>query len=325
MKSVKLINGENTAEVSLFGGMTTAKFLVDGKVISPFYQNTWGLKPEANPFMANLKGDFFCLPFGIPPSQQLPDGWDVECADFQTALYPHGYSANGSYEIKILTDTEVTLSLPYQDGFVDRVERTVTLEKNGLSFVDTVFAKKEFSAPVGIHPIFKLPESAKAALLQVPACKELITYPIAVDESSVFEKNASVTDMKRVPLQDGGYLNATALPFDIDTEELLFAADVSAGECMLVNTVEKYSVTLSWNKDMFPNCMFWFSNRGRKAEPWNGRNLCLGIEPVASAFDLGTNISNSPNPMMKKGIYTTFRFTPDKPIRFEHCISVKSL
>ena len=29
------------------------------------------------------------------------------------------------------------------------------------------------------------------------------------------------------------------------------------------------------------------SNRGRQYDPWNGRNLCLGVEPVVAAFDLG--------------------------------------
>ena len=30
----------------------------------------------------------------------------------------------------------------------------------------------------------------------------------------------------------------------------------------------------------------WQSNGGRDYFPWNGRNYCVGIEPIASAFDL---------------------------------------
>lgn len=42
--------------------------------------------------------------------------------------------------------------------------------------------------------------------------------------------------------------------------------------------------------------MLWISNRGRKGLPWGGTNLCLGVEPITSAFDFGQGVSANENP-----------------------------
>jgi hypothetical protein len=44
------------------------------------------------------------------------------------------------------------------------------------------------------------------------------------------------------------------------------------------------------------------SNRGRKLAPWNGENLCIGVEPVVSAFDLGSAVALTNNPLASDGI-----------------------
>ena len=48
----------------------------------------------------------------------------------------------------------------------------------------------------------------------------------------------------------------------------------------VATTVEGYRATLTWNAQHFPSLMFWFSNYGRKAPPWSGRHLALGVENV---------------------------------------------
>ena len=114
-------------------------------------------------------------------------------------------------------------------------------------------------------------------------------------------------DWHYIALVDGTTLNPSALPLSQNTEDLLQLLDVR-GHAELRNLREDYRVQLDWNADHFPDLLLWFSNYGRKHSPWNGRHLALGVEPVCSAFDLGSQISSSPNPINAHGSRTAHVF-----------------
>lgn len=42
--------------------------------------------------------------------------------------------------------------------------------------------------------------------------------------------------------------------------------------------------------------------------PWGGTNLCLGVEPITSAFDFGHGVSAGDNPLAKAGYSTAVDF-----------------
>jgi hypothetical protein len=56
---------------------------------------------------------------------------------------------------------------------------------------------------------------------------------------------------------------------------------------------------------VLPATVFWMSNRGRHGAPWNGRNLCLGLEDVCGYFAAGLAPSAKANPVSRMGIPTT--------------------
>ena len=74
-----------------------------------------------------------------------------------------------------------------------------------------------------------------------------------------------------------------------------------------------------------PSLLLWMSNRGRKYDPWNGRNLCLGVEPIASAFDLGTPASVAPNPIAAAGVATALTLDPATPVTVGFRLSGRAL
>jgi hypothetical protein len=86
----------------------------------------------------------------------------------------------------------------------------------------------------------------------------------------------------------------------------------AGGGILLRNDLEGYAVRLSWNADDFPSVLLWLSNRGRTFEPWRGRHLALGVEPVCSAFDLGAAISEATNPLNAHGVRTVHAFRAAK-------------
>jgi hypothetical protein len=302
--------------------MTTAAFMLNGKIVNPFYRSNWDDAPDE--FHRHLEGDFFCLPFGIAPQRPI-SGWEPETPRVPAREYPHGYSANGIYEVVEQSGSSVTIRLDYDSPDVNHITRTVTLHELHVDFIDTVYAKREFSAPVGLHPIFALPEDGGVCEIGRMECREFRTYPIPVDDSSVFQNNAIIADMYCVPLKNGGALDASRLPLEIHTEELLLAVNVEKGRCALANRGQAYEVTLTWDERNFPHCMFWMSNYGRQDAPWHGENLCLGIEPIASAFDLGSAVSTAENPLLSSGAKTYQTFSPDKPAAIAHSVSVQAI
>lgn len=322
MGKIRLHCKESIADVSAFGGMTVASFCLNGKMVSPFYHNPWK-DSASDPFLAHLKGDFFCLPFGIAPGREIP-GWGGG-QSFPQKEYSHGYSANGCYEVTERRDNTVTLRLYYDTNDVEYVERGVTLFETHIEFADTVMPKRDFCAPVGYHPIFKIPQEAGGCRLLAPACGKFMSYPAAVDESSIFAPGAAFDRLSGVPLADGITVDASLLPLLQDTEELVCALQVKEGAFKLQYPEEGYEAKLNWDASVLPHCLIWISNRGRKNRPWSGRNLCVGIEPVASAFDMGQHISAGENPLSKEEYRTCISFRANEAMRLVHSISVKEL
>ncbi|WP_455854068.1 hypothetical protein [Ensifer canadensis] len=81
---------------------------------------------------------------------------------------------------------------------------------------------------------------------------------------------------------------------------------------------------LNGRKSIFPSLLLWYSNRGRKAYPWDGKHLALGVEPVCSAFDLGPAVSSADNPLASPAAPTSLPFDSDQPFVTRYRISVEA-
>jgi hypothetical protein len=102
-------------------------------------------------------------------------------------------------------------------------------------------------------------------------------------------------------------LDLSRLPLEGDSESLVQLLGVD-GKFDLVDQRQGFRIRLQWDPNHFPSCAIWISNRGRKYAPWNGRNLALGIEPVCSAFEMGTLVSRRSNPISEFGVPTVIPF-----------------
>jgi hypothetical protein len=58
--------------------------------------------------------------------------------------------------------------------------------------------------------------------------------------------------------------------------------------------------------------------------PWNGRNLCVGVEPCVSAFG-GILASLADNPVKKRGGVTSLEFDPGETTQLSYRISASLL
>jgi hypothetical protein len=178
-----------------------------------------------------------------------------------------------------------------------------------LAFSLTITPRIDAVLPIGIHPVFRLPEQSNRATLHFDGDVRAYTYPVAVEPGvSRFVTGARAERLEAIPCLHGGSVDVTRHPLPYRTEEIVLVTGC-AGAAILANPDERYWVKLCWDPRAFPSCLMWISNGGRSAYPWSGRFRAIGVEPVAAPFDLGVAVSrNSANPLARDGVPCGVRF-----------------
>jgi len=75
----------------------------------------------------------------------------------------------------------------------------------------------------------------------------------------------------------------------------------------------------------FPGTVFWFSNGGRTAPPWNGRHAGrMGIEDACSHFSDGVDKSRL-NLLQKHGVETVRSFRVNEPVTLRNIHAVAAV
>jgi hypothetical protein len=306
--------------------------LPDERQVSPLHIAPWaGDKGiEGLPgILQKLRGDWPCVPFGYSvPSDGWPEEWAKVMGPPTDDEEVHGHCSNHEWRWQSTDGYSLKLFLEYPlPSPVLRVERTITPDPQAPA-VDLEFrivARRRCRLPIGLHAVFRLPKQAGAAQLELGSFDHGLTYPDTVEPgAALFAKNERFTDLTAVPGRSGGPVDASRLPFAGDIEELLQIQGLD-GTVALVNHAEGYRARLSWQKEHFPSLLLWMSNRGRKFEPWNGRHVALGIEPICSPFGLGPATALADNPIALSGTPTALDFSPSHTFVTRYRIEVEAL
>jgi len=56
--------------------------------------------------------------------------------------------------------------------------------------------------------------------------------------------------------------------------------------------------------EILPSTVLWMANKGRHQKPWNGRNICIGVEDVYSYLGDGLAVSAEKNSLNEEEIKT---------------------
>ncbi|CDX32753.1 conserved hypothetical protein [Mesorhizobium plurifarium] len=306
--------------------------LADGRQVSPMHIAPWANEPESETLpgiLRKLRGEWPCVPFGYSVSA---DGWPATWARVMGLPGPdeevHGHSSNHDWTWRDSPRGSLSLALAYPETSpVERVERTITPDPSApaVDIEFRIFVRRACRLPIGLHPVFRLPFETGAATLELGGFDEGRTYPHDVEPGAeLFARNKSFFELTAVPARAGNTIDASRLPLAAATEELLQIEDVD-GMAALVNHEDGYRVQLSWEKEHFPSLLLWYSNRGRKAAPWNGRHVAIGIEPICSPFGLGPATALADNPIAQSGIATALDFSPEKPFVTRYRIEASAL
>jgi hypothetical protein len=330
------------AEIQSLGAMLgPAWFIVGDREVQPFAIAPWSddAGPEYEklpPVLGRLRGEWPCVPFGVAePRADLPPDWARDGTTAGGYIDPelHGFSSNSHWQLVRREQNRIELVVEYPRPHpIRRLIRTITAseESPALQISLLVQSREACDLPIGIHPVLRLPDSPRMASLELGGVPRGWTSPAPVEPGVSRFK----TDVRNVPLAQVPSVSAsgedqteniTRLPLPYPTEELVLVVG-HRGSAMLSNHVERYSVSLAWDSETFPACLLWLSNRGRDHYPWNRRFLGLGVEPIRSAFDLGTTVSrNQTNPLWNSGIPCTYGFTPEKDFETTYSIAVSEV
>lgn len=299
-------DGRLRASLSTAGGILTSLTWCQRDAL--LYRAPWLDENLADadmpPLMQRLAGEWVGVPFG--------------CVEHDDALFhcdaPHGLPVNGEWHFTEQTDAAATLRYDYPEGYpLDWLSREVALTDEGcVNFSLTLRAQQTCRFPMGLHPIF--PVGGDAGDVQIDATGGGIVYPRQTEPGvSQLAPGAQFSDLKTIPAQDGGTRDLSRLPLPYGSEEIVQLLAPN-GEVTLRYPHRKLVVTLSWDQQILPHCLLWVSNAGRRFAPWNGRNYCLGVEPVCSAWDLGPE-SLADNPITQHGTATVIALSADETLR----------
>lgn len=284
---------------------------------SPLHKANWtnDAPIEGIPHMLqNLRGDFFCAPFGAS---------DVD----PNEIRPHGATANAQWDAIETSTTGGVWQLSCKV-----MGATVTKKIHLKNEHPVVYQEHQFEGGNGRIPVahhLMLNASSKLKLSFSPY-QFAGTPPDPVENNpnlgkSILQYNKSIESLHKVLLSDGNLADVTEYPFGMGHEDLLMLSSAnnpvlawSAAVCEAQNWVW-FAVK---NTTSLPSTTLWFSNGGRYYKPFDSNHLnVIGIEECCAYFHLGHSASIEPNPVSEHGIKTSLLLS-EQAIRIPYAFGV---
>jgi len=305
--SFHLATPELDLDVTARGGhLAPVVFHLPGRDVSPYALAPWEPAefPEIPPLLSVLRGDFLCIPFGG-----------------QVDGPPHGESANGEWSLLAKDGNSLHLTMDAGGHF----EKILSIRAGQ----HAVFCEHRISGlggdfNYGNHPILDLSGlSENVGRVTVSPFRWASVFPgafsnPAAGETQALAEGARFTDLRAVPLAAGGTTDLTKYPARAGNDDLVMMVSEAATPeqpfAWSAAVLDGYVWFSLKNPADFPATMFWLSNGGRTAPPWNGRHVGrIGIEEVRSYFANGVDVSRQ-DLLAAEEIPTTRHFKRDEVV-----------
>lgn len=317
--SFTLSNDLVTLHITRDGGMTApVRFRLGEREVSPYSLSPW--KPDEVDedlpvLLKNLRGDFFCLPFG---SQENGP--------------PHGETANRAWSLASEMENSLTLGIEASDVSAS-ITKTVSLRPGQTAiYYEHRISRLEGDFSYGNHPILDLSQmGVDGARVSVSPFRWASVYPEVFSDPADGAKQALkiaalFSDLSEVPLADGGTTDLTRYPARAGYEDLVMMVSEDATPeqpfAWTAVVMDGYVWFSLKNPADFPATLFWLSNGGRSAAPWESRHLGrLGIEDVCSYFCDSVDLSRK-DLLRNLSVPTTRPFSRDVPVTLRNIQAV---
>ena len=288
--------------------------------VQPYYINPWiNENLNLDGVLGPLRGDFFCMPFG-----GNSEAWQDE-------KHPgHGEVAGGAWRMREASSANGELNICLEMNTNVRKGKII----KQITLVDgqnVIYSRHQIvgisgSMPLGHHAILAIPEKPGSTLVSVGEFDLGMTNPgwFSRPENGAAQAlalGATFDNLTRVPTLDGGVTDCSTFPARPGFDDLLCVMKRDRGVPAWITAVfpdQGYLWFGLKDASVLPATLFWMSNRGRQAPPWNGRNHCLGIEDVCAFFADGIKASCEHNQLNEKGFKTAVELSPVKPVKIAY-------
>jgi hypothetical protein len=322
-KSLIPVHGEPSyslanKDVELFltqraGHLAPVRFRLGRRWVEPYALAPW--QPQdltaGPPIIRILRGDYFCLPFGS--SRGIKD--------------VHGETANEVWEKIESGSNRLVLGMNVKNPRC-RVTKTISLREGQRAVyqehcIEGLRGRYNF----GHHAILIFPEKGgpyhvNTSPFHFGSVKpEAFSNPLA-REYGALKTGGRFTSLAKVPLATGGTTSLQEYPARQGFEDLIQVSHKPGDFAWTAATLDGYVWISLKNPATLPSTLFWISNGGRHAPPWNGTHLRrLALEDVCGHYSDGLEISRR-NLLKKFGVPTTLNFRPSVPtsIRVIHLV-----
>ena len=324
-----------TPEIEAFvtevgGHMGPVTFDRASRPFAPYAVAPWHgerLSDDLPPLLRNLRGDFFCLPFG---GNDRPHRG--------RRFPPHGETANGRWRrvdgrtAARAAGLHLRLELGVTGG---AVEKRIGLQA-GEPAVYLQHAVRGVGGrfSLGHHAMLAFPDREASGRVTTSRFLRGQVYPGAFEEPadggySALKPGALFRNLRRVPYRDGGRADLTRFPVRRGFEELVQVLHQPADELAWTACVWPRQRRL-WlalkDPAVLRSTVLWLSQGGRHYPPWNGRHRgVLGVEDTTSYFHEGQAASVGRNGHTDAGFVTALALKRDRPLAINHiqaCVRV---
>lgn len=296
------------------GHLAPVSFRLGRRWVQPYALAPWqpdGIDASFPPVLKVLRGDYFCFPFG--------GGKGIKDIHGETANAAWTLAQEGSGRLVLdLQSTaprcQVRKILSIKEG-----HRAVYQEH----LIDGLQGRYNF----GHHAILEFPAAGGPFHVNVSPFKfgsvkpEPFSDPLQ-REYGALKTGARFRSLEKVALATGGTADLTRYPARQGFEDLIMVSSRSGDLAWTAATLDGYIWISLKDPRVLPSTLFWISNGGRHADPWNGRHLRrLGLEEVCGHFCDGLEESRKDR-LRAQGIPTTAYFKAKEPksVRVIHLV-----
>ncbi len=265
------------------GMMGPVYFNLGKREVQPYSLPPWlpqDLPDDEIDLMKVLRGDFFCLPFGVS----------------QYSEYPHGECANLKWELIEQSDSKIALNIHCNELNADIQKRIFLGSGETAVYFEHEIRGLDGNYSFGTHAILSFADESGACPVTTDTLKfgqvldENIDGPEAETKSRLLP-GARFETINSIPAQDNTVLSMENYPEAQPSEDLVMFSHSAPIAWTAVKFNDYIWISLKRTVD-FPSTLFWMTNGGRDNPPWNGEHSRrLGIEEVCSYFHMGLEAS----------------------------------
>ncbi len=251
--------------------------------VAPYFISPWQMEAgePQEPNLKPLRGDFFCMPCGLPKAFK------------DEGFMAHGETASEEWLLEDIIEEEgITQLMLHMDTQIRKgtVKKIIRLHAgSNIIYIRHELSGFEGSFSLGHHATLRIPEREDSAIFSTSPVKFGYTQPRGKME---FENNGEYYclqsskkfgSIKDVPTiwSDKPSIDCSKHPLTdgfMGLVQLYSEGNGKPAWAAVYYPQENFIWFALKNPEILTTTVLWMENRGRHAYPWNGRTRCLGVE-----------------------------------------------